>query len=576
MQMTLEIEKFGGILEADLAFDKPLSIIQGENGAAKSYITDAIRYVHGVPIRNTKASDRDRLGYNGEDFSIKWGFNGSKLKGSQSSVPKVESVAKAVKVSRKALRYCLESAEFLKTDAKDLLALKALLSEVLQLDLDWKVECINHGCDKDLVGQLPPSMKDALAEAKEERAGCKGGKAEAPEKPEDPELPTKSGPKKASEIDLKTLEKAILQVQAQREELAERYGVMKLTPQASEEERKAAIKELKSLNKKLEDLPDATDLQDELDEIIAERMKAEKAYGDLQGRQKAHDEFAKKFKKWLDVVCVKCKKKIQNLVLKAEGSMETIEKHMAKAVDDVAELQKREEKARKQIAKSDATDIVARIAELKPLTVEGASDEEIKEIKDQMDAIDARLDGGRRTRDAIRDYLHALADYNRTVASQKDQKVQWAAWDRICKAIPEVEKGGVAAGLDPLRKIMAEHKILEGEIAISDDLEISYDGRPIDLLSKAERYIVSLAPYLAVLELFEFPFVLIDDGDFIVTKSLRAKLQGVLVAIAEIKPVIFLQARPDDETEAVAKIITPDKGIALYQVKDGKVRRLAG
>lgn len=576
LKLNLKVKKFLGITEVDLTFDKPLSMIQGENGSAKTSILDAMRYPLGIPIRNTAASRRGRLGHDDEQFSTEFGFGKKKLKATASSVPKVDSVAKAFGVSRKALPYFMEPSLFLTAEPKDL---KALYSEVLNLDVDWKKECIKHKCSKEFLAELGDDMKGALKEATEQRATCKAGKGESPSKPVDPDVAVKDGTQKASEIKMGKLEKALSDVNAHKEKLVEKHAVI-LDRQVSEKERKAAQKELAQLQEKLENLPDVGDLQTKLDAKAAQKQKLEVQHNELLAKQKAHDALGKKIKGWLGNVdlCATCMKKLERHELKEKGAGETLEGHMEKTIEKISHLVKEEGRIREQIAEADDTEINRRMAELEVLAVEPISDGEIADLKKEINALDTRLQAGYATRDAVRDYLNELAEYEKAIVKHEQQGANWKAWDRICKAIPQVEKDGVAAGLNPLRKLMAKHRILEGKVEISDDLEFSYDGRPFDLLSKAEKYIVSLSPYLATIELFEFLFAVVDDGDFIVTRKLRANLQKVLRAMSKIMPVIFFQARADDEIEATAKAIVKNdmKGVALYHAKGGTAERIAG
>ncbi len=570
--LELKASGFIGIKKAHLKFDKPLTIIHGENGSCKSSILDGIKYVHGVPIRNTKASGRERLAHDEDLFDLQWICNKKKLKGTASSIPTVASVEKAVGVSRKALPFCLDPAAFLLAGAD---ALKDLFREVLNLDMDWKKACIKLECSKDLLGMLTNDMKIALKEAKERRAECKGGKGEEPTAPDDPEITVKGGTKRASEINLEALEKAIAQVEAKHLELVEEHAVV-LDAGVPEKERKAAQKEIEKLKKEIDSKPDTATLQAKLEESTERKIKEEQKHNELVARQKVHNDLQKKFKEWDVDFCGACKKKLEHFILKEQGSIEGIDKHMAVAIDKIAALVQKENKFREQLVDADTGELGNRIAELEITAAEPISDEEIQKLKDRVEAMDKRLAAGRVTRDAVRDYCGGVVEYELAVAQYQKQSGEWEAWDRICKAIPAVEKDGVTAGLNPLRKIMAKHGVLEGVVSISDDLEFSYDGRPFDLLSKAERYIVSLAPYFATIELFKFPFVIVDDGDFIVTKKLRARLQGVLMAIAKVKPVIFAQAVNAEDTAKAAEKVKGSKVIALYQAGEGTAERIAG
>lgn len=570
-ELKIKAKNFLGIKEVDLTIDKPLTIIQSENGEGKSSLVDAIRLVLGVEVRNTKAKDRNRLGRNGGKFSIAFALNGTTLRGSATAIPTIADVATKLGVSRKAVPYCLDSSRFLTASPKDL---KALFAEVLQLDYDWKAACVEAGCDAELVKPLPATMKTALNAATEIRAESNPG--DAPEMPEDPDVTLKNGTiKKASGISIDTVETALHKCESEMKTLVERHAVI-FDKHVSDEERKAAQLELAEIEKKIEAVPDVTEVQTKLSEIQRKETKLQLEYSKAKGGQDEHKKLQTKLREWLELdLCQKCNRKITQHELKGVGAIDTLETQLAKITGRMADIQNQRHKLNKKLQVEDTSEMRSRRRQLKDLLDVQTPQENTEEVKKRIDALQIRIDAGRALRDTVRDYHMSVRQHKTKGGEYNELMNLWQRWHLICKTIPEIEKGAVATGLEPLRAILAEHRVLEGDVEIDDDLNILYDGRPIDLMSKAERYIVSLAPYLATLELFQFPFVLIDDGDYVVTKQLKTRLLLVMRKIAQSKPVIFLQARPDDETETAAKKLK-SQDITIYTMRDGEARRLAG
>ncbi|GAI49959.1 unnamed protein product, partial [marine sediment metagenome] len=144
------------------------------------------------------------------------------------------------------------------------------------------------------------------------------------------------------------------------------------------------------------------------------------------------------------------------------------------------------------------------------------------------------------------------------------------SWRVIRTALPKIEKEAVASGLEPLQRILSSFSFLEHEITISSDLEIAYGGRPYRLMSDSEQYRMSIIMHLAVVEMFNFPFVLIDRGDIVITPDFKANLLSDLRAIAATRPVIYSQAKTEVE---IAKVV---ESISAAGILDMGVVRMAG
>lgn len=570
--IEVKIKKWLGIEKAEFVIDKPFAVFQAENGAGKSSVRDAMLFMLGAQVRLTKGKDRKRLGRDGEKFRLDMSIGNAGLVGTASNVPTIEEVSQLLKVSRKALEYCTDPFSFLSAKPADL---KALFSEVLRLDMDWKKAIVERGCNVDLVETLLPDMKKALKKATEMRALSK---AADPVKPEDPEVELKGGKVKASQVPMDKLDQAIAQMRKKHTDLVGQNSVF-LDRSLS----KAAINDIKGkvadLQQKLDDAPDRDEVNKRLLNAKAEKAKLIAEHAEKEGRQKATVEAGKKMVALVKKVklCDKCQKLMKSTIMQKKGAVDGIEAQLAKLVEGVADAE-RDEQAMQTllIDLPDEAGLRSKIAELKEQLEGQVGPASIAKIKEEMESVHTRLQTGTKVRDTILTYKNELERYEDEVKEQARCSEAWSDWDKIAKSIPEVEKDGVAEGLEPLRKIMAAQKILDGAVEISDDLEITYDGRSIELLSKAERFIVALAPYVATLELFKFPFVIIDDGDYVVTKKLKARLQAAMQNIAKKKPVIFFQARPDDETDAIVDKVPADGSMILFGVRNNTVVRLAG
>ena len=117
---------------------------------------------------------------------------------------------------------------------------------------------------------------------------------------------------------------------------------------------------------------------------------------------------------------------------------------------------------------------------------------------------------------------------------------------------------------------------LDGKIEVSEDLEIAYDGRPYSLMSDSEQYRMSLMLHLAVVEMFKFPFVLVDCGEIVVTPAFKASLLQDLRQMATVRPAIYALAKNDAEIDTMVKSIAdaqiPDIGVV--KMSAGKMQEL--
>ena len=338
------------------------------------------------------------------------------------------------------------------------------------------------------------------------------------------------------------------------------------------------------IEKTLKSIPDVSSEKEQLQKLSSEKAKLTKEHNTLKLKQKGIEAACGKAEEVLGVkLCDKCKKLVERSMSTGKGQDQAIENKLSKIIERVAEIVKSEGRLNKKIEAGDVPDPSPRIRELKDMLKSQVDIAGLTALKAEMEELQERLSAGRTLRDKIRDYHNAGKAHENSISEAVAAKVEWDAWDKIVKTIPEAEKAGVAAGLQPLRDAIAGHKILEGDIEISDDLDITYGSRRTELLSDSERYRVNLVLYFAVLELFKFPFALVDRGDLVVTKAFKAQLLKDMAALAQRKPVIFLQARADDETPGTdafkkkhPKAPTPKVvGIGFYHVAKQTVKRLS-
>lgn len=561
--ISIKLKDFLGIKDVEIKCDKPLTIIQGENGAGKSSIADGFRLALGAKVRQTMSDDRKRLGRDGNKFAIAVEIGEHKFQATASGVPTKDEVSNVLKVSRKAISFCLDSERLLTAKAKDL---KALFSEVLQLDFDWKSVAIERGCNKNALERLPEDMKKATNIAEKNRAGSK---VQDLEKPTDPDVIVKTGVVKASQVPLPAMEDALIQVETEVEDLVTRRSVV-LDKHLTADQEKAAKAELKKLMSQLKESFDTSKAQADLSKVQKEITTKLSKRSEVTGKQKAIQQVEKKFKEILDLkLSDKSRSLIESKVMQNLGSVDTLENHHVKLIEELNRLEKRQVKLQEDIASSDTSDIKVRVKELEASLKSQISDEEIAKIDAELEVIKTRLEMGRAARDIIRDYHIALSAYEQSVSDNSQAKEEWQAWDEIAKAIPEIEKQSVTSGLTPLMEIVGRQNILSGDIAIDPELNILYDGRSVELMSDSERYRICLVLFFALLELFKFPFALIDRGDLIVSRAAKSQLLKDMAVLSQKMQVIFLQARPEEEIQKPSS-----EQIGMYVITKGEGRRL--
>jgi hypothetical protein len=567
--ITLKAKKFEGLKKVNITFDQPLSMVFGINGAGKTSLADALRYASGAPVRSLPFKESGDLGLDGDNYTVELGVGKKSLKATKTGRPKESEITEVLGVSKKAVEFCLDSDRMLAADPKKL---KGLLEEVLQLEYDWKAACAEEGCDKKKLAVLPKEAKKAAKEAEARRAACK---ADQVEEPEDEDVEVRGGTAKLSEIPLDAIEQSIREKEAEYEQAVGKHACI-FDRRLDDAGRTQAEDELQELRAKIEAAPDVDAEKAKLRELEQEKAKLMAEHNQLQLRQKEIQAMCGKAEEILDIkFCPKCKKLVESRLLKGQGQDQAIEGSLAKLVERIRDLTT---EVGRLTAKLDAVEDLgearARLRELERLLESDMSDEDLAAIKATIDELQERLRFGRGLRDKLRDYHNALEAYNQAQDNSEVAQVEWNAWDKIAKTIPEVEKAGVASGLDPYREALAKYDVLDGAIEISDDLGITYAGRRIELLSDSERYRVNLVLYFGVVELFGFPFALVDRGDIVVTDVYKDKLLKALVTVASQRPVLFLQARLNDkEIEETAK--KEVKGIGFYHVVKQTVKRLS-
>jgi len=87
---------------------------------------------------------------------------------------------------------------------------------------------------------------------------------------------------------------------------------------------------------------------------------------------------------------------------------------------------------------------------------------------------------------------------------------------------------------------------------------------------------MSLMLHLAVVEMFQFPFVLVDCGEIVVTPAFKASLLQDLRAMATVRPVIYSLAKNDAEIDTMVQSIGTAKipDIGVFRMADGKIEEL--
>jgi len=195
-----------------------------------------------------------------------------------------------------------------------------------------------------------------------------------------------------------------------------------------------------------------------------------------------------------------------------------------------------------------------------------------------------RITKGERVRAAALAYQSRRADADEVEITNSENAKLRAEWDAIAKAIPEIEGQAISSGIGPFREIVERQNILPGKLEVleGDGVEVAYEGRSLDLLSDSERYRVGLVLQSAIVELFEFPFIVIDRTDILVDLAARAAFSATIFAIAESRPVLYFKAmdpdeiktltEPDEDEQLPTLMTNPD--IDIYVLADSVARRL--
>lgn len=554
--MKLKIRNFLGIEEADITF-KPLTLIQGENAQGKSSIADAIRVAFGLSVRGILQKDKKSLTRIGTDrWEVILQLGNASLKASTSLAPRMSIVEGAVGVQKRILPYCLDADLFLNTTPKEL---QQLLGEMFTTS-GWKDKLKEKGIPEDYIFQLPESPKKAIKFAEDQRAE---NRIQEPTPPEDIEV--KKGVK-ASQCDIKKMDDKIQEL---RKELNDKIALHGAYLLGNKKDKDKILEKVEALQKEIEEIEEKkqekTRLEIEKEKIVNKIDELDKQTAPTHLIDK---DIAEKIR---SVICKRCQPKFDALINQKTDNKE-IEKKIEALMEQGEEIMKKIKAIEIPDNYEEKKVELKRLKEdLKEEEETQMTAEEFEELKKEIDALDKRITTGRKIRDVVFSYNVKLQDYNSEMIIYQGKKEKWELWDKVAKTIPEAVKEDQSKDREGLRDLLKQQNILEGEVDITDDFRIVYNDLPISFLSDTERYRVCLVVYNAILELYNFPFMLIDRGEILITKELKKALLTDLLNISKHRTVIFIQARP--RSEVIEKSKSNDR-IASYLVEKGKVNEV--
>jgi len=567
--MKLRVKNFIGLKEAEVSFTTPLSIVMGENAAGKTSLRDSIFACLGLTVREVKAKDKKILGdrwiteLEGEDW---------KFKASSSQTPNAGSVADALGVSRKALPYCLDPDILRSKNPSDL---KELLSEVLQLEFDWKQALRERLGDEytDLINELIDSdIKKAAKYAATERASRKQTEGSPPEDVILREEPTVL--RCSDDGILEKIENAIEKVQAELDSKLQKYG--EITINITDEEKKELMEEMDGLRKSIDS---AKDRRERYDEYLKKKNVLLKAVGDAELKLEQEASKLRNVETTTNILsqlkdidfCEDCRKKVAFKTSFDQGAMEQIQKKVKTAEEALENATKAGNELKEVKPPQNSEELIRRLSQIEnDIELADTPDEVRQELSKNIDDLRDRLKKGKEMRDKIIEYNARLEQHRKSEASNAANKEAWERWNTICHTLPELEKESIGSGIDPLREIISQQAILPGDVEIDEDLNITYHGRPMPMLSDTEKYRLCIVFQSAILELFQFPFCLIDRGDLIISDELKKSLTADLTRIAKIRPVIFIQAKRKADVENMKS----SKFASYYWIENGTVKKL--
>jgi len=566
--MKLKTKNFCGIKEIDADFDKPLCIVVGENESGKSSVIDSIKIACGVEVRGVAAGDRSPLNHNGEKFSVKFcPSDEAELLASPKKKPSEASVSAALGISRKALPFALNSDKFRDASPKEL---KDLFAEVLQLEYDWRATAVEkYECDKDIIKTLSKDPAEALKEAIEKRRLCK--KTDAPEEPEDFKVTLRAGETPVSEVDVDALRKALATVEESLNDSLTEKGTL-LAGVMSDSQQAETKKEIKALKAKLDNAVDIEALKVELTGAEEELDTAKADYAKGQAESQAMETAKEKYADLLGDFCEDCNAILAAKIGGDDDEVAKLESEMEEAVEAVALFTKEIEDLKAKIADGDVTGLPEKMKLLEDALESGSDNSGVELQEKEIEALSGKVSKGRKLVEQVTDYRKAVEEYDKAMLGAGSNGDKREKWEVIVKAIPLIQKAAVASGLTPLREILDSFKFLDGKIEVSEDLEITYDGRPVGLMSDSAQYRFGIIMEFAVLKLFGAPFAVIDRADIVVSPKYKKLLLADLRELSKDIQVLLFQAQADARTDEMAEKGMPE-GIALFQMKDGTMER---
>jgi hypothetical protein len=300
-------------------------------------------------------------------------------------------------------------------------------------------------------------------------------------------------------------------------------------------------------------------------------------YNNITAKQAANQETQECNKDLLGILCKKCRPKVKQTLNIDEGVVNDLEKRKAAYVPRITEIQSNIAKLKEQLQETEDIAVLEGTVDqlrkqLKATKVSGNVDE----LTAQISIIEEQLDGGRALRDSVFTYHQTESQYLKDLETFEGAAAVKDGWSAIVKALPKIEKDAVTSGLTPLREIFSRFTFLEGEITVSEELEIAYNDRPYSLMSDSEQYRMSLILHLAVVEMFNFPFVLVDCGEVVVTPTFKASLLADLRQIAAVRPVIYVLAKNDTEIDLMVQSIVQNQipDIGVFRMAEGRIEEL--
>jgi len=483
--MKLKIKNFMGIPRLDQKFDKPINIFLGHNAQGKTSIAEAIRFVLGKSVpRNLKRKDqavlfRDKKAQVDLQCADNWGAKRTE-KSRQGVAPLPPELLESdylLDLSPEKIGTCLKAFCDISDDQKSL-----------------KETLASQGFDQSRLDQLDFSTsKKAVESAVTRRRECRA--SDLYEEPDVDDIPEDINDQltKTHKLIAKMEKTKGLPFHQSRlldaEETIKELGSIVWTEEKEEEYRNAMI-EREECGRQLD--------------ITVGALRVEESMKTVARKSLSEKEGIKAFDN-----CPTCKQPLneeclQSLLDEPRKKLEEAENRVRKVVQEKEETDNKLTHAAKKFR---------RIREEKLKAVEEAEAEEAAEkLRTKIQKMEKFLKDHngeelKKRFDTLNEQKIRMAEYdliyrqNKAIEQKNDlMEEEHEAWDEIAKAIPKAEAELTSKGMSPLHDRMQKtQQLIDAQITIDEQFNITVNGRPLCLLSTSEYYLAGVIFYDALL-----------------------------------------------------------------------------